>query len=80
MIYITKFKVSYLLGFYYLISLKDYLKNKSICKPISIMQYLQKLVNFFYKDHFNKPIITFLPIGSTFPITKYIVLSNINSK
>lgn len=53
----------HLLGFYNLVSWKNYPKTKNIWKPLSIVQYLKKMISSFYKDQPSKPIETFSMIN-----------------
>ena len=79
-VYAKESEIGHLSGFYYLVSWKSYLENKNIWEPTSEVQYLQKLVSNFYKNHPNKLIATSPPIDLAPPIAKYTALPNINSK
>lgn len=46
----------HLLGLYYLILWKNYLKKKNTWEPILSVQHLQKLISIFHKDDPNKSI------------------------
>lgn len=58
MVYARKSELGYLLGLYYLVFWKGYLKDKNIWKPYSAIQQLKKIISLFYKNHPNKPITT----------------------
>lgn len=42
---------------YYLIYLKKYFREKNTWNPYLIVQYLGKLLNLFYKEHFDKLVV-----------------------
>ena len=63
-VYANKSELGHLSGVYYLIAWKGYSKEKNIWEPLSAVQYLKKLINFFHKDLLEKPIATFPPIDS----------------
>ena len=79
-VYARESEASHLPSFYYLVSWKDYLKDKNIWEFASAMQHLRKLVSTFYKNYFNKPTAISLPIDLATLIDKRIALFNINSK
>ena len=57
-------------GFYYLILWKSYLEKENIWKLVLAIQHLWKLVITFHKEHPEKPIATFPPIGSALPMAR----------
>ena len=54
-IYARESKSDHLPGFYYLVSWKGYLEEENTWKPVLAVQYLRKLISFFYKDLLDKP-------------------------
>ena len=60
-------------GLYYLISWKSYLKEKNIWEPSLAVIHLQKLINNFYKECPEKPIVTSLPLDSVLLIARFLV-------
>lgn len=62
-VYIQVSESGYLLELYYLISWKGYFKEKNTWEPASAVQYLQKLINLYYKDYLDKLIVIFLAIN-----------------
>ena len=79
-VYVRKSEAGYLPGFYYLVSWKNYTKDKNTWKPGSAVQYLQKLVSIFYKYYPDKSKITSPPIKLALPMAKRIASPNINGK
>ena len=79
-VYAKKLEAGYLSGLYYLVSRESNLEDENTWKHILVVQHLRKLVNTFYKDHFNKPTIISLPINSALPIVKHTTLPNLNDK
>ena len=75
-IYAWELIVGHLPGLYYLISWKNYFKEENIWDPTLAVQYLQKLLSFFYIDYLQKLIATFSLINfvslMTKPSTKFI--------
>ena len=69
-VYARKSKPGHLLSFYYLISWKRYQEEKNTWEPVLAVQYLKKLISSFYKDHSDKPIVTFLAIDTTSPMAR----------
>lgn len=72
-VYTKKSELNYLLGIYYLVFWKNYLKKKNICKPYLIVQHFKKLINLFYKDYLNKPTAISKIIDTVLPIAKPII-------
>ena len=58
-VYTKKLELNHLPKLYYFVFWKDYLEEKNILKPALAVYYLKKLINLFYKDHFDKPTVTF---------------------
>lgn len=52
-------------GLQYLILLKGYLEKENTWEPVLAVQHFQKLINTFYKDHLDKPIVTLPPVNYT---------------
>lgn len=65
----------HLLGFYFLVFWKGYLKKENTWKPVLAIQHLQTLVITFHKEHLKKPMPTILPIYSAPSMSKPIVRS-----
>lgn len=61
------------LGFYYLMLQKDFFEEENTWKLVYAIQYLQRLLNNFYKNDPEKPIATFPPIDFTSPTGKPII-------
>ena len=57
-------------GLYYLISWKDFLKEKNTWEPASAIQHLRKLVSTFHKKNFDKPTATLTPVNIAPPTAK----------
>lgn len=76
-VYTRKSKMGYLLCLYYLVSWKSYLKNKNTWKPVSAIQYLQKLVSTFYRNYPNKSIAISLLIDLAPSIVRYTILRKV---
>ena len=55
-VYVKASEAGQLLGLYYLVSWKNYPEEKDTWKPISAVQYLQKLLIKFHYKNLNKPI------------------------
>lgn len=68
-----KWKWGQLLGFYYLVLLKGYLKKETTWEPTSAIQQLWKLITIFPKEYPDKPTITSSPVNTTPPMAKSIV-------
>ena len=79
-VYARESETGYLPGLYYLVSWKGYPEDKSTWKPALVVQYLQKLVSTFHKDHPNKLTATSLPIDLASPMAKRTGFFNINGK
>ena len=79
-IYTNKSKSGHLLGFYYLVTWKDYFKKEITWKPLSAVQYLKKIISYFHKDYLKKPTSTFLPIDSILVIAGPTVKLNKTTK
>ena len=71
-VYANKAKC-HLPGLYYLVAWKRYSEEENTWELSSVIQYLKKLINSFYKKHLEKPITTFPPINSALPITRPII-------
>ena len=79
-VYARESEAGYLPGLYYLVSWKGYPEDESTWEPALVVQYLQKLVSTFYKNHPNKPTATFPPIDLAPPIAKHTASPNVNGK
>ena len=66
----TKEIEEHLPGLYFLIFWKDYIEEKSIWEPFFAVMHLQKIISTFYKDHQDKPTVTFLSLNSASSMTK----------
>ena len=69
-IYASKSESSQLPSLYYLVAWKAYPKKENIWEPSSAIQHLKKLINFFHKDHPEKPTATFPLIDSAPPMAR----------
>lgn len=54
-------------GLYYLIFWKDYPQEKTIWGPTLVVWHLQKLINIFYKNHFDM-LIAIFPLVNNAPL------------
>ena len=72
-VYVRESKSGYLLGFYYLVSWKEYPEEENTWEPASAIQHLRKLISLFHKDHLDKPTAISLAIDTAPPIAKPIV-------
>ena len=72
-VYIEELEAWQLLGLYYLVVWKGYLKVKNTWKPSLAVQHLKKLICSFYKKYLEKPTVTFLLINSAPPMIRSIV-------
>ena len=66
----TKKTGGHLLGLYYLVTWKSYLKEKNTWEPFSIVMQLRMIVSTFHKDHPKKPTVTLVPLDSAPPMAK----------
>ena len=69
-VYAIKLESGYLSKFFYLVAWKDYHEEENIWEPVLAVQYLKKLISSFYKDHFEKLTITFLPVNIALPMAR----------
>ena len=79
-VYAKESEVGQLLGLYYLVSWKSYLKDESTWEFASAVQHLRKLVSTFYKDCPNKLTATSPPIDLAPAIAKCTASPNFNDK
>lgn len=63
---------SQLLGFYYLVSWKNYPEEENSWESVSAIQHLWKLITTFYKEHSKKPTTTSPPINTALLLAKSI--------
>lgn len=64
-VYTKKSVVDHLPGLYFW---KSYPKKENTWKPISIVQYLQKLLSIFHKNNPDKPAATSSLVDITYPL------------
>ena len=69
-VYMRESEFGHLLGLYYLVSWKRYLKKKNTWEPASAMQYLRKLISSFHKNHPEKPTATSPAIDTVSPVAR----------
>ena len=69
-VYASKSESGQLPGLYYLVAWKGYPEEENTWKPSSAVQHLKKLINFFHKDHPEKPTATSPSIDSAPPMAK----------
>ena len=69
-VHASKLESDQLPSLYYLVAWKRYPKEENIWEPLSAVQHLKKLINFFHKDQQEKPTTTSPPIDSTLPIAR----------
>ena len=79
-VYARESKTGQLLGLYYPVSWKSYLKDESTWEPASAVQHLWKLVSTFHKNHPIKLTATSPPIDLAPPMAKRTTSPNVNSK
>ena len=72
-VYVRESKLDHLLGFYYLVSWKEYIEKKNTWKPASAVQHLRKLINSFHEDHPYNPTSTSSTINITTPMARLTV-------
>ena len=72
-VYTRKLKSGNLLELYYLVSLKEYLKEENTEKPILTIQLFKKLISSFYKNYLNKSIAIFRTINIAPLMAKQII-------
>ena len=60
----------HLLGLYYLVLWKGYLKEENTLKPFLTVMYLRKMVSTFYKDYLEMPTAISAPLDSAPPMAK----------
>ena len=68
--YIKELESGYFSRLNYQVFWKDYLEEKNTWKPYLAVQYFRKLINLFYKNHLNKPIIISKAINNAPPMAK----------
>ena len=69
-VYASKSDSGQLPGLYYLVAWKGYSEEENTWKPLSAVQHLKKLISYFYKEHLEKPMATFLLIDSAPPMAR----------
>lgn len=62
-VYVKKSESGHLLGLYYLVSWKNYLKEKNTWEPALVTQHLWRLLSIFHKNYPDKPIATLPPVN-----------------
>ncbi len=72
-VYAKKSDSSHLLGLYYLVSWKGYLKEENTREPALTVLHLCKLISTFHHDYPERPTATSLPIDSAPPMVRPIV-------
>ena len=60
----------HLLGLYYLVSWKGYLKKKNTWEPSFVVMHLWKMISMFYKDYPKKSMAIFPPLNFALPMAK----------
>ena len=69
-VYARESESGYLPSLYYLVSWKEYPKEKNTWEPALIVQHLKKLIRSFYKEHPDKPTATFPTIDTAPSMTR----------
>ena len=69
-VYARESESGHLPGLYYLVSWKRYPEEENIWEQASMVQYLRKLINLFYKDHPDKPTTTSPAIDTAPPMAR----------
>ena len=69
-VYASKSESGWLADLYYLVMWKGYPEEENIWESSSTIQHLKKLINFFHKNHPEKPTATSLPIDFALPIAR----------
>ena len=69
----------HLLGLYYLVLQKGYLKKENTQEPTSAVQHLQKLINIFYKDYPKKSTASLPSINTALPMAKPTIIPEIQA-
>ena len=79
-VYASKSELGQLTNLYYLVAWKGYSKKENTWEPLSAIEHLKKLINFFYKDHLEKLTAISLPINSALPMARPTVRPNLTFK
>ena len=59
-----------LLGLYYLVLWKNYLKEENTWEPALVIQHFQRLVTAYHKNNPKKPSSTFVPVDTALPMAR----------
>ena len=79
-VYAKESELGHLLGLYFLVSWKGYLKEKNTWEPALVVQHLRKLISSFHKDHLDKPTATSLAINTAPPMARLTVKLPVKQK
>ena len=69
-VHAMKLESGHLPRLYYLVAWKSYPKEENTWKPFLAIQHLKKLISLLYKDHFEKPTASSLPVNSVPPMAR----------
>lgn len=69
-VYYRESKSYFSLSFYFLVLWKCFPREEDIWKPMFAIQHLQKLINTFYKNYWNKPTAILPLINIVLPMVK----------
>ena len=72
-VYTRESESSHLPGLYYLVFWKGYLEEENTWELALAVQHFRKLINLFYKDHPDKPTVTFEANDTTSSMAKPII-------